>query len=229
MERFVTPAVTSVPPPALQAVPQLLALCPDLQRVAGENEAASRLASTLRAASRQPGNQQQGNQQQQQGPAAAAAAADERMLAAALSALAALCERQEEARKALNDAGEVPTVVAALSHRSPHVQAAAAALLRSLSRSERLLRTALAEANAAVPLLELLRTAKEPAVKATAAAALCNIVLVFTPMRDQLVKQGVVQELVAYTAALDNPDLRLSAVRRPAGGCPAASYDTPPA
>lgn len=122
-----------------------------------------------------------------------------------------LCERLEEARKALYDAGEVPTVVAALSHKATAVQAAAASLLRSLSRSERLLRTALVEANAAVPLLQLLKTA-EPAIKATAAAALCNIVLVFTPMREHLIRGGAVKEFISLTDSRCPPELRLNAV-----------------
>jgi hypothetical protein len=101
--------------------------------------------------------------------------------------------------------------VNALSHPAPSVQAAGVSLLRSLSRSERLLRTALVEFNAASPLLHLLKTA-EPAIQATAAAALCNIALVFTPLRELLIRGGAVKEFISLTGSSSPPELRLNAV-----------------
>jgi Armadillo/beta-catenin-like repeat len=62
-------------------------------------------------------------------------------------------------------------------------QAAAAECVRALSRSARGLRARLAEAPVAGPLVALLRGATHPEVQAAAAAALCNLVLEFSPVK----------------------------------------------
>jgi hypothetical protein len=55
--------------------------------------------------------------------------------------------------------------------------------VRALSRSAKGLRTRLADAPVAGPLVELLRSATHPVVQAAAAAALCNLVLDFSPVK----------------------------------------------
>ena len=62
-------------------------------------------------------------------------------------------------------------------------QAAVAECVRALSRSARGLRSRLAEAPVAGPLVALLRGATHPDVQAAAAAALCNLVLDFSPVK----------------------------------------------
>lgn len=67
------------------------------------------------------------------------------------------------------------------------MQAAAADCMRALSRSARGLRFRLADAAVAGPLVALLRSATHPDVQAAAAAALCNLVLDFSPVKVYLV------------------------------------------
>ncbi len=62
------------------------------------------------------------------------------------------------------------------------MQAAAADCMRALSRSARGLRVRLADAPVAAPLVALLR-ADRPELQSAAAAALCNLVLDFSPVK----------------------------------------------
>ncbi|KNE63119.1 hypothetical protein AMAG_08283 [Allomyces macrogynus ATCC 38327] len=121
--------------------------------------------------------------------------ARDRQHEAALLALAAACAQCEPARRLVLESGVVKAVVKALRHPSAGVRAAAGQCTKSLSRSVKSLRTVLVDEGVAEPLCELLTDAN-PAVLVTAAAAICNLVLEFAPMKDTIVHHGGIAKLV---------------------------------
>ncbi|KAJ3372720.1 hypothetical protein GGF31_001745 [Allomyces arbusculus] len=133
--------------------------------------------------------------------------ARDRQHEAALLALAAACAQCEPARRLVLESGVVKAVVKALRHSSPGVRAAAGQCTKSLSRSVKSLRTVLVDEGVAEPLCELL-TDTNPAVLVTAAAAICNLVLEFAPMKDTIVHHGGIAKLVHlvdWTSATASP------------------------
>jgi hypothetical protein len=129
-----------------------------------------------------------------------------------LMALAALAPCDEEYRKAIVDQGVTPYIVdslrigmainggrsdttsssngngnAAISKTTEPTPApvliAASAAIRALSRSVGMLRTGLIDAGVAVPLFHLLQH-RDMEVKIASTAAVCNLVLEFSPMRE---------------------------------------------
>ena len=130
----------------------------------------------------------------------------------ALRALASLCGPSEAARSNLaSHAGALPAIVAALDSPAPTVRAAACACVRAATRSARALRTGLAEAapGLAGPLVRLLAD-PDPGVRAAASAALCNVVLDFSPAKAALLDAGVLPAL-ARLAVSPAPAERLNA------------------
>ncbi|CAG8661632.1 5355_t:CDS:10, partial [Racocetra persica] len=128
----------------------------------------------------------------------------------ALMALAAISSLTDEGRKLVVDAKIIPHIVAAMSHRSYGVRAAACQCTRSLSRSVHILRTNLVDAGIATPLFKLLSD-ESTDVQTMACATLCNIVLEFSPMRKQIMEQGGIEKLVKLVHSPDNT-LRLNAI-----------------
>ncbi|KAK4702849.1 armadillo repeat-containing protein 8, partial [Phenoliferia sp. Uapishka_3] len=102
----------------------------------------------------------------------------------ALLSLAVLTAIVEGTRHRVLAAGLAPTVILHLSHSSSSVRAAACHVLRGLARSVNVLRTSLVETGAAGPIYHLLREDEDLIVQTVAAAAVSNLVLEFSPMRD---------------------------------------------
>ncbi|CAG8516562.1 7810_t:CDS:10 [Funneliformis mosseae] len=128
----------------------------------------------------------------------------------ALMALAAISSLTDDGRKLVVEAKIIPHIVAAMSHRSYGIRAAACQCTRSLSRSINILRTSLVDAGIATPLFKLLSD-ESTDVQTTACATLCNLVLDFSPMKRMIMELGGIEKLVELVHSLDNT-LRLNAI-----------------
>lgn len=73
------------------------------------------------------------------------------------------------------------------------------------------MRTSLVDTGAARPLCELLREEEDTVVKTTAVAAVSNLVLEFSPMRQVLIDQGCVPRICALVKSEDHT-LRVNAL-----------------
>lgn len=81
---------------------------------------------------------------------------------------------------------------------SAAVREAACLCVRSLSRTVRQQRSALVDAEIAAPLLRLLRDPSTE-VQLMASATLCNMVLDFSPIKEQVLRMGGAAQLVELT------------------------------
>lgn len=142
--------------------------------------------------------------------------------------LASLALFKDEYRKLIIDAGVVPMVVSSMKPlepipnapvsqetttgegNPPSVLIAACGVVRALSRSVSILRTSLIDAGVAMPLLALLRH-DDIEVRVSSTAAVCNLVLDFSPMRQSIVDAGVLEVLCVH-AKSRNASLRLNAL-----------------
>ncbi|KAM0749743.1 ARM repeat-containing protein [Meredithblackwellia eburnea MCA 4105] len=129
----------------------------------------------------------------------------------ALLAVAVIGAISEPHRHQVLGSGLLPIVVTSLSHQFVGVRAAACHVLRGLARSVNVLRTTLLEAGAAEPLFNLLRSEEDLVVQITAAAAVSNLVVEFSPMRESLLEQGCMQRLCEL-AHLGDETLRINAL-----------------
>ncbi|KAI9796404.1 MAG: hypothetical protein M1833_006176 [Piccolia ochrophora] len=154
-----------------------------------------------------------------------------------LNALAALAPFHDEFRKMIIDSGVTPFIVDSLkpfsdglardsnnytgdtpstskdrkSEGNPeYVLIAACGTVRALSRSVSILRTSLIDAGVALPLFALLKN-PDMEVQIAATAAVCNLVLDFSPMREAILGAGVLKVLCEH-AHSTNARLRLEAV-----------------
>mmetsp|Transcript_8555 Transcript_8555/g.24546 ORF Transcript_8555/g.24546 Transcript_8555/m.24546 type:complete len:680 (-) Transcript_8555:360-2399(-) len=123
------------------------------------------------------------------------------LLEGTLHALGTLCMEREESRKQLMDAKVLAPVASALEHEQSGVREAACLCIRSLSRTVKQQRSALVEADVAAPLLRLLQ---DPCteVQLMASATLCNMVLDFSPIKEQVLKNGGAQQLVHLSKSM---------------------------
>ena len=146
----------------------------------------------------------------------------------ALLALAALAEKEDAHRKAIVDAGVVVCVVDALvpfpastvatasakdsaTGNSVPVLLAACTLAKTLARSVSLLRTSLIDAGIAKPIFALL-SHEDETVQFAATECCVNLLLEFSPVREDLVREGVVEKLVQRVRGEDKGGLRLSSL-----------------
>ncbi|KAF8934070.1 hypothetical protein BGZ58_005957 [Dissophora ornata] len=127
-----------------------------------------------------------------------------------LLALAAISQLKEDCRKQVVEAKVLPHIVAAMSHPSVGVRAAACQCTRSLSRSVMNLRTSLVDAGIETPLFQLLSD-NDPGVLSSATATLCNIVLDVSPMKKSIMDRGIVAKFV-HMIGCGNNIVRLNAV-----------------
>ncbi|TKA64617.1 hypothetical protein B0A55_10049 [Friedmanniomyces simplex] len=138
----------------------------------------------------------------------------------ALQALAALAEKEDVHRKAIVEAGVVPCIFDSLkpfppsyitttTNSSPRghimgpkdgntvaVLLAACRAAKTMARSVSLLRTSLIDAGIAKPVFQLLHHA-DPEVQLAATDVCINLLLEFSPMREDLIAEGVVKTLCA--------------------------------
>ncbi|GAA5984444.1 hypothetical protein JCM11641_000140 [Rhodosporidiobolus odoratus] len=129
-----------------------------------------------------------------------------------LLSLASLTALLETPRRLLLDTNLLPHVLSALAHSSVGVRAAGCHCIRALSRSLNLLRTDLVEAHAEEPLVRLLREDENEVVKITASAAVANLLLEFSPMRQALLDAGCLPRMCQLVVKASNPTLRLNAM-----------------
>lgn len=101
----------------------------------------------------------------------------------ALLSIACLVAKTETYRHLVLSALILPIIVRSLEHDSAGVRAAACHCLRGLARSVSVLRTSLNETRAAEAIYGLLREDEDVVVQITAAAAVSNLVLEFSPVR----------------------------------------------
>ncbi|KAG0250788.1 hypothetical protein BG011_008103 [Mortierella polycephala] len=120
-----------------------------------------------------------------------------------LLALAAISQLKEDCRKQVIEAKVLPHIVAAMSHPTVGVRAAACQCTRSLSRSVKNLRTSLVDAGIEAPLFQLLGD-DDPGVLSSATATLCNIVLDVSPMKKSIMERGIVGKFVQMIGFGDN-------------------------
>ncbi|GFR45968.1 hypothetical protein Agub_g7439 [Astrephomene gubernaculifera] len=137
-----------------------------------------------------------------------------------LRALGSLCLNRDDSRKQLLEAKVLRHVVRCLADPSEGVRAAAAQLVRALSRCVRSLRGGLLEAAGGsgaaagggggsgelAPLLVGLLEDRSVEVRSAAAAALCNLVLDFSSAKASVLAAGGLPRLVALTAP-HRPDI----------------------
>ncbi|SJX61766.1 uncharacterized protein SRS1_12750 [Sporisorium reilianum f. sp. reilianum] len=123
-----------------------------------------------------------------------------RLREACLTALAALTFQHDEPRRKLIDSVQpsvLAMVVSSIDFPALGVRVAACRLSRALSRSVLILRTSIVDASVAPKLVALLQDPnEEEVVKVEATAAICNLVLDFSPMKKLIQELGGVDSLV---------------------------------
>ncbi|KAI9893673.1 MAG: hypothetical protein M1814_005888 [Vezdaea aestivalis] len=150
--------------------------------------------------------------------------------AAALKAIASLAANSEDYRKAIVDQGVTALISASLLSATPPredssfrlknseewdpnpetVLTAASEAIKALGRSINVLRTQLIDIGVAKPLFKLMSHDNDD-VKVHATAAICNLVLEFSPTREPIVEGGALTTLCHHAHSL-NPRLRLNAL-----------------
>jgi armadillo repeat-containing protein 8 len=104
----------------------------------------------------------------------------------------------------------LPYIVAGLSIHNGPIRSAACKCIKSLSRSVKNLRTSLTDAGIAEPLYKLLFDTNVE-VLVMASAAICNIILDFSPIKKSIIDMGGIVRLVELLNS-DNQSLQLNAV-----------------
>ncbi|XP_022910003.1 armadillo repeat-containing protein 8-like isoform X2 [Onthophagus taurus] len=131
---------------------------------------------------------------------------------AAFSAFASLGANNEEIRKRIIETQRLmERVVDGLADQDGDVRLAAVRCLHSLSRSVHQLRTTFQDHSVWRPLMSLLTGSASTELLSAASSALCNLLLEFSPAKEPMLQQGVIQFLVELTKKPE-PVLRLNAV-----------------
>nr|XP_023018870.1 armadillo repeat-containing protein 8-like isoform X1 [Leptinotarsa decemlineata] len=131
---------------------------------------------------------------------------------AALKAFASLGANDEDIRKRIIDTKFLmERVVVGLSEENKEVRLAAVRCLHSLSRSVQQLRTTFQDHSVWRPLMALLTDSPSIELLTAASSALCNLLLEFSPAKEPMIQQGVVQLLATITSQ-PSPSLRLNGV-----------------
>lgn len=128
------------------------------------------------------------------------------LLASSLTALAALTSDVDSARDAVISYEVLPTIVDSLEDKDVEVVLAAVKCIRSLSRSVKIVRRDMANETIGRILLSLL-TSENELVRRCASAALCNLVLEFSPVRSVVLDNGGTDALVDLLSS-DDEELR---------------------
>ena len=110
-----------------------------------------------------------------------------------LTAIGIISQHNEDARRSVIELDGIPTIVESLRDEDDGVRAAACLCAKSLSRSRKAIKSSLFEAKIDAPLLSLLSDPSRQ-VQQTASATLCNLVLSFMPMKENILAAGGVLE-----------------------------------
>ncbi|CAD5119294.1 DgyrCDS7921 [Dimorphilus gyrociliatus] len=130
---------------------------------------------------------------------------------AAFKAFASLGANDEEIRKKIIETETVMRhIVQGLSDPVAKVQLAAVRCMLSLSRSVQLQRTTFQDYSVCQPLMKLIKNASDE-LMTVASSTLCNLLLEFSPSKEPLINQGVVDVLVDLSKR-DECSLRLNGV-----------------
>ncbi|CAH1179630.1 unnamed protein product [Phaedon cochleariae] len=131
---------------------------------------------------------------------------------AAFRAFASLGANDEDIRKRIIDTKcLMDRVVSGLGDENKEIRLAAVRCLHSLSRSVQQLRTTFQDHSVWHPLMALLTDNPSTELLTAASSALCNLLLEFSPAKEPMIQQGVVQLLATITSQPD-PSLRLNGV-----------------
>ena len=120
-----------------------------------------------------------------------------------LTAIGIISQHNEDARRSVIELDGIPTIVESLRDEDDGVRAAACLCAKSLSRSRKAIKSSLFEAKIDAPLLSLLSDPSRQ-VQQTASATLCNLVLSFMPMKENILAAGGVRELAALSKSPDS-------------------------
>ncbi|PXF49945.1 Armadillo repeat-containing protein 8 [Gracilariopsis chorda] len=130
--------------------------------------------------------------------------------ASALTALAALTRNIDASRVALVEEDALPRIIVALQEDNDDIVLAAVQCVRSLSRSVKIVRRDIADDQIGVTLLHLL-SSSNVAIRRSASAALCNLVLEFSPIRTSILENGGICILTGLLSSVDD-ELRENAL-----------------
>ncbi|CAG9832350.1 unnamed protein product [Diabrotica balteata] len=131
---------------------------------------------------------------------------------ASFRAFASLGANDEDIRKRIIDTKcLMDRVVDGLGDENKEIRLAAVRCLHSLSRSVQQLRTTFQDHSVWRPLMTLLTDSPCNELLTAASSALCNLLLEFSPAKEPMIQQGVVQLLATITSQSD-PSLRLNGV-----------------
>lgn len=132
------------------------------------------------------------------------------LCSAALTAVAALCEEYDNAREKVISERILPYISDGLGSNEADVVLACVKCIRSLSRSVKVVRRDIVNETIGKTLLELLFTENRD-IRRFSSAALCNLVLEFSPMRNVVLDAGGTSKLVRLLLSEDE-ELRKNAL-----------------
>jgi len=183
----------------------LIAEDKDLQKAAMEGDAISKLANIIKMTKTDDDDNNYVNYIPTN-----SSLHNERLRESSLFAIASICAYEEEYRKNVIETKILPIIVSSMYHPNYGIRMAACHCTKSLSRSVKTLRTSLVDSGVINPLLKLLSD-PDIQVQTVACAALCNVVLDFSPMKKFVLENDGVPRLVSLVHSMDS-NLRLNAI-----------------
>ncbi|KAK7113106.1 armadillo repeat-containing protein 8-like [Littorina saxatilis] len=131
---------------------------------------------------------------------------------AAFQAFAAIGANDEEIRKKIIAIDNlIESVVAGMNSDDLKVQVAACRCLHSLSRSVQQIRTTFQDHAVWKPLVKLMQSHSDDVLK-IASSTMCNLLLDFSPSKEDILECGAIDILTKLCAKEDEPPLRLNGV-----------------
>ncbi|KAI0564079.1 hypothetical protein FGB62_30g329 [Gracilaria domingensis] len=183
---------------------ELVANSPELQSVATENNAVSKLVGIFCESMSIKEDAEKSDEMTDYNPIPTRK--NEQRIetcASALTAIASLTRNVDASRVAVVEENALPKIVAALEEKNDDVVLAAVQCMRSLSRSVKIVRRDIADERIGTALLRLLSTSNA-AIRRCASAALCNLVLEFSPIRTSILAKGGIAVLIGLLSAADD-------------------------
>ncbi|EKM55266.1 uncharacterized protein PHACADRAFT_255760 [Phanerochaete carnosa HHB-10118-sp] len=132
-----------------------------------------------------------------------------RLREAALTAIAAIALFEDDIRSEVTDTLRmIPHIQISLAHHHPAVRYAACQCVRSLSRAVSVLRTSIVDSGLGLSVYQVFcKEDEDPRVRHAASSVICNLVTDFSPMKETLLSQGVIERCVKL---LDTPEQALA-------------------